>query len=115
MSVENKGSIYDQWLYNNKPNFNLPGVEYFGKQFTFEEVDKMIDVYARAFKKLQQSGTKSVTICGPIIPSTIFAFSFNALESSFAVFFMILSHFVLCVNILDEKRRRDWKWKIFVI
>lgn len=74
MTKQVNGSIYDQWIQNNKKHFKLPGIEYFGKQYSFEEIDKMIDTYARAFKKIQQDGTKSVTICSPIIPSTIFAF-----------------------------------------
>lgn len=74
MSNQNSGSIYEQWLKSNKEHFEIPGIEYFGKQYTFEEIDKMIDVYARAFKYLKQDGTKSVTISAPLIPSTIFAF-----------------------------------------
>lgn len=74
MKEKNKGSIYDQWLYNNQQYFSIPAIEYFGKQYTFEEVNEMINHYARVFKQLQSDNTSSVTICAPIVPSTIFAF-----------------------------------------
>lgn len=67
-------SMYDQWLACNKSRFEIPGIEYFGKQFTFGETDKIIDQYAKAFMELGHKKDYSVTICAPIIPSTIFAF-----------------------------------------
>ncbi len=68
------GSIYDQWLHSNRKNFNVSGIEYFEKKVTFEDINKMIDVYARAFKSLRNNENSSVTICGPLIPSTIYSF-----------------------------------------
>ena len=67
-------SIYETWRLCNADNPDLPAVEYFGKQWTFGEVDEMIDVYAHAFMSLLPDRSKSVTFCVPTLPSMIFAF-----------------------------------------
>ncbi|MDR1688471.1 MAG: acyl--CoA ligase [Clostridiales bacterium] len=66
-------SIYQNWISQNGILNGVPGIEYFGTQTTFTEIDKMIDVYARAFKVLRNKKDSSVTICSLLIPSTIYA------------------------------------------
>lgn len=72
--IDTNVSIYQNWINNNGKLVDIPGIEYFGNQFTFAEIDKMIDVYARAFKSLRNKKDSSVTICGLTLPSTLFAF-----------------------------------------
>ncbi|MDR0957319.1 MAG: acyl--CoA ligase [Candidatus Nomurabacteria bacterium] len=70
-------SIYQAWAGENLQNEerkNISAIEYFGSSWTFEETDAMIDVYARAFKKLKMSKGAGVTFCVPIVPATMFAF-----------------------------------------
>jgi long-chain acyl-CoA synthetase len=69
-----ENSIYEMWRLCNAKNSNVPAIEYFGKQWTFKEADKMIDIYARAFMTILPDKTKSVTFCVPTLPSTLFAF-----------------------------------------
>jgi len=65
-------SIYQNWFKQNGSFIDAPGIEYFGSQTTFAEIDKTIDVYARSFKSLRKKKDRSVTICSLLIPSTIY-------------------------------------------
>ena len=67
-------SIYETWRMCNECNSDKPAIEYFGHQFTFEQTDVMIDIYARAFMTMISDKTRSVTFCVPTLPSTLFAF-----------------------------------------
>lgn len=67
-------SIYQNWHGANQLNWNVPAIEYFSNQWTFEETDQEIDRYARSLSELRQDPESSVTFCTPTLPSTKFGF-----------------------------------------
>ena len=59
--VNPKISLYQNWIKQNGHLKGIVGMEYFGQPMTFEEIDKMIDVYARAFKSLRNGAVNKKT------------------------------------------------------
>jgi long-chain acyl-CoA synthetase len=75
--IDPNQSIYQAWAGENlgtEERKKIAALEYFGNQWTFEEVDEKIDEYARSFRSLRNNPESSVTFCGPMLPSTIIAF-----------------------------------------
>ena len=67
-------SIYQYWHETNKGKENYRALEYFGNAWTFAETDRMIKDYAKAISHLNFNSEDTITICAPLIPSTIAIF-----------------------------------------
>jgi len=64
-------SFYEYWHETNKNKGNLRALEYFGNNWTFNDVESMITDYAKSISSLGLKNGDTITICVPFIPSTI--------------------------------------------
>lgn len=68
-------TVYGNLVDRNKDNMNIPAIEYYGNQLTFDEfLNKEILYYVNAFKKLGLKKGDVVTLCMPGVPEFIIAY-----------------------------------------
>ncbi|MDR0959146.1 MAG: acyl--CoA ligase [Propionibacteriaceae bacterium] len=64
-------SIASFWIRQNAIRPDAPATEYFGNVTTFSALSERIDRYARAFKALKRDPEGTMTLCMPILPTTL--------------------------------------------
>lgn len=66
--------MYDFIKESNKGFENNPIYSYFGEKMSFQDFDKLVELYAKSLKKYGLSKGDIITICLPNIPETVIYF-----------------------------------------
>lgn len=67
-----KKTMYRFMVDNNQENLDKPALRYFGKEFTYREVFKEIDIYAQALLSQGVKNGDVVALCIPSTPESVF-------------------------------------------
>ena len=67
-------SIYQAWKENNKEYWDTFAIDYFGNQFSYRQMDEMIDDYCRAFHALGLTSKSTIAFCSLSLVSTLVGF-----------------------------------------